>query len=1023
MKENKRLLRNLAFLGFTLSVLISSTGCTKTTRTEDDQVLTSYEAEETGHTLSQWEDDIYLDVEPIGADAKGKNVVVKTETGYKFSYETDDEQITYFIDTENEKVKNGLIHVTAKLGKYKEIVALTDGGTAYRSAKLTDYTPERFAEEADVVFKPTFEDGVLTLDYYETFEEITTHKSYNIYIKGKTLIYEVSSDSTNYKNGYSQFVLGHAEKIENPRLQTVAYHDDVPVIVVDDSYFLTTFVDLANSNATSKNVSSGVKKKEQIAYTGQNTVYGKNTEGTVNALGERLYITVSSDILECLSYTSNEKTEYRDLITNKVILDVWQSDEEARYSTILPYAETYGMEEVLTIFHRWQRDGYDNSNPVFFPASEVWGGNAALQKTFNALQGYGWMTALHEDYWFIATDKENEYMYEEDLADRLCKSATFQALPGWSNSNTGISGWTILPGAMEYYAEKNSPLIKDTFKTNSCFLDVSGARWPDAARTVTFDASSTMSRSLKQSTKEIAEFFGYLTNMYQGPVFSEGVGGAEVSFQNAMSGVLDGVERELQGHNSGLIMPDYEVKYIRELAAHQGMGYQRRFYTISSTSSSSYPWDIYNSMAIAYGHAGFIQQYEFEQDNILNTYYMFQALQSQYLDTEATVEVAYLDGDKEMTLSEATIAGYDFYKPRLHITYSNGLEIFMNFEDEDWNVTVEGEKYCLDRYGYVAVNQSQDFLQYSCKVNGNRVDYVDCKEYTYANGRGVETNFGDFVTCYHKIVKKNGEKINVKILDISAEATHKTGALIGFDTNVPCYISVYYGEKTPNTLFQTDYQLTTDHNMDLRGMLKAGTTYKYYVVAEDIYGNTVKSDVKTFTTLGKKGDEKGIPYVPALNEEISSLAMFSDIQGDNNWYYYEYNDRTFELLSFDFSTGSWFSKNASFTQVYNSKMHPSETAAVRAYKAPLSGTIKISFSANRADEQGDGVRYSILHNEDIVYPKDAAFVALEPTGKVADTLQIKVKKGDVIYFMVHRADGYSYDSTQDDVKLQYIKLD
>ena len=87
MKENKRLLRNLAFLGFTLSVLISSTGCTKTTRTEDDQVLTSYEAEETGHTLSQWEDDIYLDVEQIGADAKGKNVVVKSETGYKFSYE------------------------------------------------------------------------------------------------------------------------------------------------------------------------------------------------------------------------------------------------------------------------------------------------------------------------------------------------------------------------------------------------------------------------------------------------------------------------------------------------------------------------------------------------------------------------------------------------------------------------------------------------------------------------------------------------------------------------------------------------------------------------------------------------------------------------------------------------------------------------------------------------------------------------------------------------------------------------
>ena len=962
-------------------------------------------------------------MEPVGADVEGENSVAKTENGYEFSYKSNSETVSYFIDPENDKIKKGLIHVSAKLGEKDEIIALTDGGTAYRGADLTDYTPETFAEKAEVIFKPMYDKGVLTLDYYETLEEITTHKTYRIYIKGKTLIYEVSSDCTNYKNGYSQFIPGQAENIKNARLQTVAYHDDVPVIVVDDSYFLTTYLDLANSNGTSKSVISGADAEKEIANTGHNTVYGKNTDGTVNTMGERLYITVSEEMLDCLAYTSSEKSKYRDVLTEKVILDVWQSDGEARYSDIMPYVEKYGMEEVLTIFHRWQRDGYDNSNPVFFPASEVWGGNDALKKTFTSLQEKGWMTALHEDYWFIATDKDNEYMYEEDLADRLCKSATYQPLPGWSNSNTGISGWTILPGEMGYYAEQNSPLIKKTFNPDASFLDVSGARWPDAARTITFDASTELSRSLKKSTKETAEIFGYLRENYEGPVFSEGVGGAEVSFQNALSGILDGVEREIQGHNSAMIMPDYEVKYIRKLAAHQGMGYQRRFSTIATTDSEEYPWDIYNAMTIAYGHAGFIQQYEFEQDNILNTYYMFQALQSQYLDTDVEVEVAYVDGKNELSLSEATIAEYNFYKPRLHITYSNGLELYMNFDDEDWSVSVGGKKYCLDRYGYVATNPSQKFIQYSCKIDGNRVDYVDCKDYTYANGRGNTTDFGTFVTSYQKIVKKENVKNDLKIVDISAEATHKTCALIGFDTTVPSYATLYYGENDTDNMYQTEYSLTTDHNLDLRGMLKAATTYQYYVVVEDIYGNVAKSDVKTFRTLGKKGDEQGISYVPSLNEEINAFDSFSDVQGDNNWYYFEYNDRTYELMPYDFATGTWKSKTSSFTQISNSRMHPSETSAVRAYKVPKSGTIKISFSAHRVGEGGDGVRYSILHNEDIVYPKDAGFVALEPTKKVSDTIELKVKKGDFIYFKVHRGDGYTYDATDDEVRLKYIQFD
>lgn len=1017
MKDEK-MWKRLAVTAVILSVLFAF-GCGQRSA---GKKIASYQAQEIGHSLSHWKDDIYLDVEPIGADLPGENTVSVSAGKYMFSYHSDGDTVTYVVDTNSQKVKSGLIHVTARLNEQQEITALTDGGTAYRDADLKDYSPVDFAQSADVRFCSGFDNGVLTLDYYETYQEITTHKSYRLYIKGKTLICEVFSDCTNYKNGYAQFVTGHAEQITAPRLQKVAYHEDIPVIVVDNSYFLTTYVDLANSNATSKDFISGTKKNEQVAYTGQSTVYGKNTAGTVNPLGERLYITVSSEITDCLSYSSNEKSTYRDTLTDKVILDVWQSNSEARYSDTLPLAEKYGLDDVLTIFHRWQRDGYDNSNPVFFPASEVWGGNAALQKTFSALQQQGWMTALHEDYWFVALDEANDYLYESDIADRLCKSSSFQPLPGWNNTNTGISGWTIMPGAMQYYAEKNSPLIKETFGTNACYLDVSGARWPDSARTVTFDAGSTTSRSLKQSVQETGEFFTYLENLYQGPVFSEGAE-TDVTFQAALSGLYCGSEREIPGQVSGLIMPDYEVKYVRLLAAHQGMGYQKRFYTVSDPSSSDYPWDAYNSMAIAYAHAGFIQQYEYDLDAILNTYYMFRAIQEQYLDTSASAEVMYVDGDGELSLSQAVAQEYNFNKPRLHIIYSNGLELYMNFDSASWKVTLNGEEYELDRFGYVAENPARNFLQYSCVRDGHRVDFVDSEYYTYANGRGTETDFGTFSACNQKIVKKSGRLETLRIVDLSAEALHRTGALLGFDTNLPCYVSVYYGENEPNALFQGAYELSTSHELDLRGKLKANTTYRYYVVAEDLYGNTVKTEVRQFTTLGSTGDELGKPYMPALMEVVDSSAAFSDVQGDNNWYYFEYNDRAYQPLYYNFGTNAWTSSTATITEVGAVKMHPSETAAVRAYKAPASGTLRITISVDRYTDNGDGIRFSVLRNDDIVYPSDAGFATLEPTEKINDVFEVHVQEGDYLYFVVHRGARYTYDSTNNTVKLQYTQID
>lgn len=105
-------------------------------------------------------------------------------------------------------------------------------------------------------------------------------------------------------------------------------------------------------------------------------------------------------------------------------------------------------------------------------------------------------------------------------------------------------------------------------------------------------------------------------------------------------------------------------------------------------------------------------------------------------------------------LNEAAKTNYDFKKSKIHVKYDNGFEIYADFSDELWVVDLNGKTYNLDKNGYTAANASIGFLQYSCLLNGCRVDFVDCKDYTFADARGKETDFGNFTASEIKLFIK-----------------------------------------------------------------------------------------------------------------------------------------------------------------------------------------------------------------------------------------------------------------------------
>jgi hypothetical protein len=152
-------------------------------------------------------------------------------------------------------------------------------------------------------------------------------------------------------------------------------------------------------------------------------------------------------------------------------------------------------------------------------------------------------------------------------------------------------------------------------------------------------------------------------------------------------------------------------------------------------------------------------------EQVLSEYYLLQPLQSQYLTTDP-ISIRYRSGTQMLTLSQAIHAGVDFVNAQLHISYANGLELFVNrHQSTNWTVSVGGRSFELPPNGWVAVNPSlssdfrsptkfgspesaTDFLEFSALLpDGARADYVRSPATVFARSRdGILRTIEDLAT-------------------------------------------------------------------------------------------------------------------------------------------------------------------------------------------------------------------------------------------------------------------------------------
>lgn len=906
--ESKWIKRISSFLLAT-AVVVSLTGCGQTKPQEmetDVQEEATVNEKMTGvnQIIDQLATDAGLaplsmdvNLKPVGALSEVTTTATYSDGKAVFSYQSEQTSVEYIIDTNREGVKKGLIEILTAHNGGEPVQSVMDAGTGYTKSDGKSIGPVQYAEAAEVEMKVDFDKstGHLYLDYTETYEGVTNTKRYDFFMLGKSLAVHVTSPSQNGVGGYTYFSTGGAKGLTQPRIDNSIYCEEVSITLLEDEYFLSAYIDKAKTFAT--RVANSPNSDKFSTYHGMTAYYDLNSAGQTNPLNELFYVTVSDEFLDCAYLTNGEKSQYRDMLNDLVIYDNWNftSTYSGRKESYTKLVEEYGLEDILLVEHRWQRDTLDVSNPAHFPASTQWGSADEFEDYITTVKdALGWKLALHEDYWFIQPSRTNQYWNDvENVEERVAQEANGELRIGWTISGSDYVSYANLSNMMAKYAAQESNAIEQNYDPDASFLDVNGGVDPSKMNQVTLNANSSTSRTLAQVVADNALLFQTVRDIYGGPVISEGAQGAR-SFGSAYAGFLDSGSREITDCSECRIMPNYELEYIRGKMANQGMGPPARFQVVADVET--YDFDKLNATTLAYGHAGFIGDTHYStpllEDELVKVYYMFRAIQPQYLDSSVTVEeIAYFDAaGNKMNLDQAVLAGYDFRQARLYIHYSNGLEMYLNFAPENWEVTINGNDYILDQNGYAAENPSQNFVQYSCLRDGNRVDFVACDLYTYANPRGKKVDFGNGMVTATTLIQTDAGTVELGTISAAKEDSILFTDLVA-EENGANGLTFYYTDGQTLTPFSQPASGYSGWVRGDEGVLVypdliaadnygvAGTSATEYVAMGYKLPDTGIIDLFSWTVLQGPSGEHGYTVKIALDTLDNVVAEYS-LQGD-----------------------------------------------------------------------------------------------------------------------------------------------
>jgi len=188
------------------------------------------------------------------------------------------------------------------------------------------------------------------------------------------------------------------------------------------------------------------------------------------------------------------------------------------------------------------------------------------------------------------------------------------------------------------------------------------------------------------------------------------------------------------------LLPVFDLNQIHTRECDIGMGWTSSF--CDAIPNWRDPQNLDNAIdrfllyTLAYGHIGWLVEEEFGIERTCRSYYMLQQVQARY-GLKAPSRLAYWDGTKFLTVSEAVVSDAADDQRQLYVEYPDGLHLWFNdHPTDDWRVRVGSQDVVLPPTGWAAWESDDSLFSYSAVRAGGKADYLRCAAYTYLDGRG-----------------------------------------------------------------------------------------------------------------------------------------------------------------------------------------------------------------------------------------------------------------------------------------------
>jgi len=493
------------------------------------------------------------------------------------------------------------------------------------------------------------------------------------------------------------------------------------------------------------------------AFREDHVEYGKAFGGERPALHERLFLTVSSDFGEVLPNIPNPKSPFAHVLGGNVYTNMsggLSGEAFERCLELWRQMKSLGLEKVIVKHHAttWSEHCGRGNEPfvqTLRAAGNIPGGDAALARYIAAVKRLGYEYFLYTDYCIVSPVNAH---FEEPL---VALNSDGKWTRGW------IQYYSLTPLMAPVLAAKLAPALKAKYGLTGSYCDQHTA--PAPSRWVDYDPRKPGAAMLQTVFRAYCKVFEIEKQAYGGPVVSEG-GNYWI-----YAGMVDGNYAQLIPPRGKLrwetpFLVDFDLLKIHPLQVDLGMGWRGSYGYDAEARDPGAALDRFLCATIAFGHSGVLYTPNFPNTGAIKTedplgawkrsavrtYFMIQGLARRYALTPVR-SIRYWDGSRLLDTSAAVLAGAH-RESQVAVEYENGLRVWANGSfARNWRVTANGATFELPPNGWLAVH-GDDFLEYSALRDGRRVDYVRSPVYTFADGRGALTDFGDVQSQHATII-------------------------------------------------------------------------------------------------------------------------------------------------------------------------------------------------------------------------------------------------------------------------------